>query len=403
VASYIEWKLQASTTTTYAHLVKNGLVVNGLIDPRSYVPRATVDVPQGNVAAWRAMIGRHPGYPGMTDSTTPVYVGLWKEGKDYALLTDGNETFINAPLSTGSIYFRSGNTTPDLLRLQGSDGNAFFKNAIFPSNQSTHSLTAGALSVSQNGLYTNGSLQAGQNLVSSDYYFGIRGAWLSSWLNQSVQTTAQPTFSIIHSTTNGNSGIALNRSDVAGGGYRSLMGLYDANHWGVFSAVTSAWPFLISLSTNNLAIGTTPTTSTRLSIHGSSGGNSSWGLSVKNSSGTTNFDVRDDGVCTYRTSMGLSDVRLKTNIRPLAAYWKDDPMAWDRVLMSLRPVAYDLRSGLKNQFGFIAQQVRGVVRELTDVSQDGMFTINHNGMIPFIVLKLQQIEQRLQALEGTNE
>lgn len=59
-------------------------------------------------------IGNHPTY-GST------YGAFWRQGADYSLLTDGTNTFLNAPVSTGNIYFRSANT--DKLFLQGSTGN----------------------------------------------------------------------------------------------------------------------------------------------------------------------------------------------------------------------------------------------------------------------------------------
>ena len=48
------------------------------------------------------------------------------------------------------------------------------------------------------GLWTNGNLGA-----SGDLYLGTRSTWLSSWLNQSVQTGADPTFNSVY-LANGN-------------------------------------------------------------------------------------------------------------------------------------------------------------------------------------------------------
>ena len=48
------------------------------------------------------------------------YSAFWRQGADYSLLTDGTHTLLNAPVSTGNIYFRSANT--DRMILQGSTG-----------------------------------------------------------------------------------------------------------------------------------------------------------------------------------------------------------------------------------------------------------------------------------------
>ena len=59
-------------------------------------------------------IGNHPSY-----GTT--YGAFWRQGADYSLLTDGTNTFLNAPVATGNVYFRSANA--DRMFLQGSTGN----------------------------------------------------------------------------------------------------------------------------------------------------------------------------------------------------------------------------------------------------------------------------------------
>lgn len=48
-------------------------------------------------------IGNHPLYG-------TSYAAFWRQGADYSLLTNGTHTFVNAPVGTGNIYFRVGNT-----------------------------------------------------------------------------------------------------------------------------------------------------------------------------------------------------------------------------------------------------------------------------------------------------
>ena len=48
-------------------------------------------------------IGTHPGYGAS-------YSGFWRTGLDYSLLTDGVNSFVNAPSSSGGLYFRAANS-----------------------------------------------------------------------------------------------------------------------------------------------------------------------------------------------------------------------------------------------------------------------------------------------------
>jgi hypothetical protein len=50
-----------------------------------------------------------------------TYAAWWKDGFDYSLLTEGTNTFLNAPTASGNLYFRTANT--DKAILLGSSGN----------------------------------------------------------------------------------------------------------------------------------------------------------------------------------------------------------------------------------------------------------------------------------------
>ncbi|MBI1805583.1 MAG: tail fiber domain-containing protein [Ignavibacteria bacterium] len=78
-------------------------------------PGAALDV-LGNVRAGSSqntLMGTHPNY-------NNGYAGWWKDGSDYSMLSDGTNTYLNAPLTTGGIYFRSNNA--DKMVVQGSTG-----------------------------------------------------------------------------------------------------------------------------------------------------------------------------------------------------------------------------------------------------------------------------------------
>jgi hypothetical protein len=78
-------------------------------------PATKLDV-VGTVRAGNAdtNVGNHPTYG-------TAYSGFWRQGTDYALLTNGTNTYLNAPVGAGGIYFRSGNT--DKMFVNGANGN----------------------------------------------------------------------------------------------------------------------------------------------------------------------------------------------------------------------------------------------------------------------------------------
>lgn len=81
----------------------------------SNAPGAKLDV-LGTIRAGNANtnIGNHSAYG-------TGYAAFWRQGSDYSLMTDGASTLVNAPLSTGNIYFRRANV--DQMVLLGSNGN----------------------------------------------------------------------------------------------------------------------------------------------------------------------------------------------------------------------------------------------------------------------------------------
>jgi hypothetical protein len=89
----------------------------------------------------------------------------------------------------GNFFFRRSDGT-NILDVDNS-GNLIMTGGIYPSGQTSYYLYQ-----ANSGLWTNGNFGA-----SGDLYLGTRSTWLSSWLNQSVQTGASPTFANL--TSNG--------------------------------------------------------------------------------------------------------------------------------------------------------------------------------------------------------
>ncbi len=98
-------------TTSKLLLMENG----GNVGIGTTGPGSKLDV-AGTVRSGNAdtNLGNHPTY-GAT------YSAFWRQGADYSVLTDGTNSFLNAPVASGGLYFRSANS--DKMFLQGSTGN----------------------------------------------------------------------------------------------------------------------------------------------------------------------------------------------------------------------------------------------------------------------------------------
>jgi hypothetical protein len=86
----------------------------------------------------------------------------------------------------GSFFFRRADGS-NILTLDNG-GSLTVSGGIYPSGNGSYYLYQ-----ANSGLWTNGNFGA-----SGDLYLGTRSTWLSSWLNQSVQTGANPTFGEIY-------------------------------------------------------------------------------------------------------------------------------------------------------------------------------------------------------------
>ncbi len=80
-----------------------------------------------------------------------------------------------------------------------------------------------------------------------------------------------------------------------------------------------------------------------------------------------------------------SDVRLKENINTITGKALD-------LVGKLRPVTFDFINGVKNESGFIAQEVQTVVPSLVRTNPtDGFLTFDATSLIPYIVKAMQEM------------
>ena len=110
----------------------------------------------------------------------------------------------------GNFFFRRSDGT-NILDVDNG-GNLIMTGGIYPSGQTSYYLYQ-----ANSGLWTNGNFGA-----SSDLYLGTRSTWLSSWLNQSVQTGASPSFVNVYA-----SGIVGNNSSQT----RDKLRVWDSSQY----------------------------------------------------------------------------------------------------------------------------------------------------------------------------
>jgi hypothetical protein len=176
-------------------------------------------------------------------------------------------------IAGGNFFFRRADGT-NLFNLDN-NGSLIISGDFYPNGQGSYRLY-----VANSGLWTNGNFGA-----SGDLYLGTRGTWLSSWLNQSVQTSANVRFSQL-----GLGAAADTQLSVAGTGHISdylyLGGTAGTlNSWGTRTSGFSGYWRNASrdVTFNNEGYGTTWTfainTAGAITLNRHIDANTAWGTS----------------------------------------------------------------------------------------------------------------------------
>ena len=90
-----------------------------------------------------------------------------------------------------------------------------------------------------------------------------------------------------------------------------------------------------------------------------------------------------------------SDIRLKENIKPIKS-------ALDKVI-KLQGVTFDWKekgiTNLKEDIGFIAQDVQKVIPELVRENEDGMLSMRHQGIAPILLEAIKELKAEIEELK----
>ena len=164
-------------------------------------------------------------------------------------------------------------------------------------------------------------------------------------------------------------GLWLNKADNTA--VVSFIGMYSDSYVGIYSELGASWNFLMNLYNGNIGIGITPTQKLHVS------GNGLFTGTVTASCGVL--------VC--------SDIRYKTNIRPLSNSLSN--------VLALRGIYYDWNKEVfpekhfddRSQIGFAAQDLEKIYPEMVHTDEEGFKTVDYSRLTPVLVeaIKEQQV------------
>jgi len=152
-------------------------------------------------------------------------------------------------------------------------------------------------------------------------------------------------------------------------------------------------------SGGNIFIGyiNTGVTDTRMYIAGQGTTSSTYSLVIKQSNNTTDLlIIRDDGYGYLKASAWAygSDKRIKENINYIET-------GLDKIL-ALKPATFDYIDGVKNNIGWIAQDVQEVIPEAVNVISEtnDQLTLKSDFIIPYLVKAMQEQQVQIQELKA---
>ena len=267
------------------------------------------------------------------------YSGFWRNGApDYSVLTDGFNTFINAPNAGGSIFFRSANTTPSDTAgshmIIDPDGGVYIKGAFHAIgyDSTVNAAVFGDSSSTIAGVKGTGFGNGVEGTAFAANYSGVYGLAIHANGN-GVAGRVSPAAA----------GNAIYGDNTSASGYAGYFNgqVYAVTNWSSGRAIQAV------------------------------GNNGAW-------AGYFNGNVFATG-----QYMG-SDARLKKDI-------KDMTYGLNQV-RQLRPVTYEWKEGEKGtQLGLVAQEVEKIVPEVVRAdATSGMLSVNYTALLPVMIRAVQE-------------
>jgi hypothetical protein len=146
-------------------------------------------------------------------------------------------------------------------------------------------------------------------------------------------------------------------------------------------------------SAGNVGIAVNPSSGIRLQVRAETSDSSSQAMNIGKANGEDLIYVRADG---YLYSVGAwsgSDIRLKENITDL-----DNGL---QKVLGLKAKKFDLIDGLKNNFGFIAQEMQEVIPDAVSVfeEKEQLLAVRMDFIIPHLVKAIQEQQAQIEELK----
>lgn len=131
----------------------------------------------------------------------------------------------------------------------------------------------------------------------------------------------------------------------------------------------------------------------------------SW--NIKATGGNLAFNSGDgNGTYTFGSNLSVTGNVTATALTETSALRFKENIQEDidsSIIDKLRPVSYDWKENKEKDYGFIAEEVSELDSTLTTENEDGeMLGIKYTKLIPFLVKKIQEQEERIKQLENGN-
>jgi hypothetical protein len=295
--------------------------------------------------------------------------------------------FINVGSLATSSYMYIGASSGTDWRLgknvMGASGNNNFEIAPHSGTTKYLEINSGTGVISANsGVYTPQYVQGNQALIKSSNNHAVFGSNSVSVPLGFARDSNHGTYTDMTISINGNTSIG-GTTEYTGTGVKS------------FNIVGGDYPLLAFY--NSTTLRSTLISYSNSTLFGHAHASAKWtfenGTAVMGElSGAGTFTAKGD-VVAYGSP---SDKRLKENIKPIES-------ALDKV-MDLQGVTFNWKKSdsildIKEDIGFIAQDVKEVIPELVRENENGMLSMRHQGIAPILLEAIKELKQEIDELK----
>jgi hypothetical protein len=311
-----------------------------------------------------------------------VQIGYTENGKNYPVELSNEKMFVNVPWTDNNTTYTAGN------------GINFSGNPATQINADINYIsTSGSNNYLKLGADDRGTTVPTQGEI---VYLGTGNDEITSRAYVSDLPFTNNTGTVTSIAT----GNGLSGGTITSSGTLTMSGIYTGDFTVTGDAVTDKYRFRTALTTNPsttvASIYDQSTVGLTLSAHNVSIRNYT-GSAMVESARFTNSSLTVIGDLVAFGSP--SDIRLKENIKPIKS-------ALDKV-SKLQGVTFDWKKSdsilnIKEDVGFIAQDVQKVMPELVRENKDGMLSMRHQGITPILLEAIKELKAEIEELKSNN-